>query len=269
MELKKEIKSAIYLILLLGFSLTVFTFVSVGFENSSKYWKVIIGYVLLIILFSLLNKFFKKKYFEYPLLFLYLPLGILVLLVYSALPMMMMTFFGILFLTMCFVIPTSFILINQNFHFIELTKSMEIYINFSFSTCFALLFHKTITKIVFYFVILNENMNRIFEKYELKKAISYINESKNIQFLIYTIYFIYMVIFSIEICSHDGKFSLNLYDKAIAQSFVTFLAFDRLLVNAPKIEFLPSQLFSFIWSSIGKALKGKEEENSEDNKVAE
>lgn len=252
MNLKKEFKSGFLLILIFAVSIVITTLFSYGVDVLSDFWEFVLGYFILLIIILVLDSLFKRKFFKIASIIIILPVGFVFVLLLTTLPLMTSFLFAILYFTTCIFIPAIFILINRKFHFIEMPESMYTYITLSFSTCVALLFHKLITKVVYYFLVLNENMKRTVEKYEISHLLSYINEISNIRFLIYISYFIYMVIFSIEVCWHDKNFSLNMHEKAIAQSFITFLAFDRLLVNSNQIRLLPSEIIKFVWSSLNK-----------------
>ncbi len=44
------------------------------------------------------------------------------------------------------------------------------------------------------------------------------------------------------------------YDKSILQAFITFLAFDNIVLNCSDIKTLPTQALTLIYSSLKKSL---------------
>lgn len=91
------------------------------------------------------------------------------------------------------------------------------------------------------------------KKYKLDELIEYIINRQNIRFAIYVSFFIYIFIYSFQMLENSSLFVTDLRDKAILQSFLCFLAYDRLLLNSKIVALMPSKLLNkFLISIIGK-----------------
>ena len=80
----------------------------------------------------------------------------------------------------------------------------------------------------------------------------------NIRFLIYGLYVVLLLVTNFHNFENSTLTDNLLNDKAILQSFVTFIAFDRLLVLLTKLDFKPSDLLEKIGKSINNKLKDLE-----------
>ena len=83
-------------------------------------------------------------------------------------------------------------------------------------------------------------------KYKVKELIHYIFTLNNIRFCIYTIYFIFMIIYSVKYLESDTNNELN----AILQSFLTYLAFDNIIINTKNISLSPVEFLKKMINTI-------------------
>ncbi|MBZ9731692.1 hypothetical protein LB467_18570, partial [Salegentibacter sp. JZCK2] len=100
------------------------------------------------------------------------------------------------------------------------------------------------------------------KKYKFKELTDYLISGNNIRFMIYISYFIYLLLFNIFDLQNQNLYSNSMIDKAVLQSFITFIAFDNVLKNFKNLEFKPSELFNRILLSITGEDK-KEEKTKE------
>ncbi|NBA84772.1 hypothetical protein GVN16_03330 [Emticicia sp. CRIBPO] len=87
---------------------------------------------------------------------------------------------------------------------------------------------------------------KIFEN----ELTNYMLSEANIKLMIYFFYLVYLIVFNTLIFQGRSYFSNPNIDKAILQSFVTFIAFERIIVNLKVLEFRPSKLLKYLKDSL-------------------
>ncbi|MEC8883956.1 MAG: hypothetical protein VYD98_04805, partial [Bacteroidota bacterium] len=63
-------------------------------------------------------------------------------------------------------------------------------------------------------------------------------------------FFIYLIVFSFQFLQNSSVFEIAEKDRAVYQSFLCFLAFDRLLLNSKRFILMPSELLKRMINSI-------------------
>lgn len=168
---------------------------------------------------------------------------------------------------------------------------MQIFLYYAISLIFPILFSKSIkyfnlgliinpttltylqwTATVFIAVLFNFQIRTIINKltfmpikssnhlkpYNLEKLTDSLLSENNVRFIIYGLYVILLV--AINFRSFENVSILN--DKAILQSFVTFIAFDRLLTLLKQLDFKPSDFLIQIAKSIVNQFRSHEKKQS-------
>jgi hypothetical protein len=109
------------------------------------------------------------------------------------------------------------------------------------------------------------------KKFRLDELIAHIINKENIRFVIYISFFIYLVVYSYKMLGNSSILETSLHDKAILQSFLCFLAFDRVILNSKQVVLLPSIFLNKLINSITQkekdGLEKENEENVEKNKA--
>ena len=109
-----------------------------------------------------------------------------------------------------------------------------------------MLFFKTFLRITDKFSILRLDSSKKMKKYQIKELIHYIFTLNNIRFCIYVIYFIFMIFYSIQFLENNITYKSN----AVLQSFLTYLAFDNIIMLKKQIFFSPIEFLKKIIFSI-------------------
>lgn len=120
------------------------------------------------------------------------------------------------------------------------------YLQWTATVFIAVLFNFQIRKILNKFTIMPIKNSKNLKSYNFEKLTESLLSENNIRFIIYAIYVILLV--SINFRSFENVSKIN--DKAILQSFVTFIAFDRLLTLLKQLDFKPSVFLIIIAKSI-------------------
>lgn len=86
-----------------------------------------------------------------------------------------------------------------------------------------------------------------YEKY-FKEMVEYVYQPANIQFVVYFLYVVYLVIATIFQFQTDGKPLFgNGRDMAVLESFLVFIAFSNMKMRREKASFSFSELFRMMW----------------------
>ncbi|MDT0643315.1 hypothetical protein RM553_10785, partial [Zunongwangia sp. F363] len=162
--------------------------------------------------------------------------------------------FGLIFLG--FIAPSSlilFFLIFQGPEIIfgyDLTASLKIYIYLTFQFIFVMIYGE---RLIF---LWNKKLS-LDKPIEVRKAqfdlvLSIMNRER-FRFLIYLSYFVFLIITASTTLNNTPLLEGYGLNTAVLQSFVTFLAFDRLLLNKNLFVFEP-RLFIQKFSKVFKAM---------------
>jgi chromate transport protein ChrA len=230
-------------------------FLSMGMEhlNTTKNYNWIfyfLGYVTLLILFNWLHRKFPNKLLEYINYGISFPLSIVLFLFQFAIPTMGLIIHTTLFILLSFSLPLILIRLNDYFNYFNLTDQTIIFINLTFATCFSVAFYKLILNIVYRFGPFRIKSSEKIKKFKLDELTEYVLNKENIRFIIYSSFFIYLLIFSFQYLQNSSIFEIGEKDRAVYQSFLCFLAFDRLLLNSKRFILMPSELLKKMLNSI-------------------
>ncbi|MDB5228286.1 MAG: hypothetical protein JWN78_2479 [Bacteroidota bacterium] len=143
----------------------------------------------------------------------------------------------------CILIPASLLKLNNFFHWFTLTNATSTYILISSGCIIAIVLHEQLSKVILYLTSKIQN-----ETY--KDIIDYLISEKNIKFVIYLAYLIFLAVYNVNNLEGSSFYNSPELDKAVLQSFITFLAFERVLINFKESEFKPTQLLTRIKDSI-------------------
>lgn len=92
------------------------------------------------------------------------------------------------------------------------------------------------SKIIFYInSILNSNRTEKKEKAQLNLTLTIINKKKII-FTLYSMYFLFLIPYSIFLLSNKNIFEIENLDRSIFNAFITYTAFERILANKNNIK---------------------------------
>lgn len=246
MNKKKEIKAGIILLGILLLSIIIIYLFSMSME---KIGKVLIGYLILFISVSILSSRLSNKFIKVMNLIISFPFAIIYVILKFSMPVSSTILHGFIYFVIVIFLPLVFMKINSHFEFLPLSKENYIFITLTFSSIVSIVFYKYIIEFVFKFSPIGLNDPQKAEKLKLKELIEYLITPQNIRFLIYSLYFVYLCIFSFKYFERKSFFETELIDAAIMQAFLAFLAFDSLRMNSKEIKILPTILLKKILES--------------------
>ncbi|MCD8401305.1 hypothetical protein G1K66_12320 [Tenacibaculum finnmarkense] len=255
MNIKKESKSTIFVLIIIIISLVIMFLLSMGMKHLNyaknlNWLFYFLGYIFLLIFVHWLRKKFPNKMLEYIDIGISFPLAIFLLLFQFTIPSIGLVLHIFLFVLFSFAFPLLLLRINEYFDYVTLTEQTTLFINLTFATCFSVAFYRQLLSFIYQFGPFKIKNSEKMKKFRLDELTEYVLNKENIRFIIYSSFFIYLIIFSFQLLQNSSVFEIAEKDRAIYQSFLCFLAFDRILLNSNKFILLPSQLLKKMINSI-------------------
>jgi hypothetical protein len=234
-----ERKASLWVIGLFAFTFLILWVFSKG---------MIVTMIVIVVYFFLLNilSYFERKFDNRILkiinLFLSVPLALVFIIGDITIPVITLLMHTIYFFTLAFMFPIGLILINHAFKIIDLSKGTQVFVALTIGALESVVLYKYIIRLVYSFSPIKVNNSEKYEKFKLKELTEYLLTPKNIKFIFYTLYFIYLIIFSIMYLENKIFFISQTIDFAVLQAFLVFLAFDSLVTNSKEIRVIPTKL---------------------------
>lgn len=246
---------------ILGIGLVLIFLILWMFANTE--WMKILGYTLMadvvisIVLATVLDMFKKKgkiiSAIEKGVQWNMLLLWVVIMLIFPS----MLILFGLLF-----VVFAPFSVINVLLKASELSQPTVLFVSLSVGAIISAHYSKPL------FVWINKSLTRNGHRYEkyFPMLVEYVYKSSNIQFVIYFLYVLYLVVSTIYRFEMGGKPIWGSdTDLAVLESFLVFVAFSNMKAKHEVAQFRFSELFPIIFSmwtthdSIEEDLKDGEE----------
>jgi len=152
---------------------------------------------------------------------------------------------------------------NKHFNYIPLREETMLFIGITSSTIIAITFYNSILKLLHIVPPFRIKHSKKNQKFRLDEILEYFFTKENLRFTIYTAFFIYLIFYSFKLFEGEYDVVINKIDKATLQSFLCFIAYDRLLLNSKSVSALPSVILNKVFNSITQ--KEKEKENIKEN----
>ena len=208
------------------------------------------AYIILCILAFQINKKYNKKFINVVVQIIFIPVTFLSLFTAIAMPIISIQATLGLYLFFSFLIPLILYQVDQVFHILTLNFETWVYIMNTCGVVIAFIFHKQIKFILYKLFPFTSKKSKTLKKYNLEELNNYVISESNIRFVIFSFYFVYLIIINFMSLENNSFYDNPAVDKAILQSFVTFIAFDRVLSTLKQTEFRPSELVDKIWINI-------------------
>lgn len=161
-----------------------------------------------------------------------------------------------LYLFFAGIIPLAFFLFDQMSDLINLNFPTHIYIIVTFSVVFATLGNAQLKKLIYLVSPFRLTQLQKLKKIDFKELTDYLLSESNIKFIIYSIYFLYLIIINLFNFQQNSFYSNPETDKAVLQSFITFIALERLVTNLKELDFKPSEMIKRLLDTMTNNDKG-------------
>lgn len=214
------------------------------------FWWIIVFYIMGGFFFYFIQKFFKYKILKYLFNAWIFPVLSVFGLIQLFVPFMVIQVHLMYYVLIAIFIPVVFYLIDKLINITQINNALYLYIILTFSVIFGTIFNKQIKHIVYVFSPFRVYYSKKLKKYKFKELTDYLISENNIKFMIYLSYFAYLLIFNIFNLQNQNFYNNPILDKAVLQSFITFIAFDSVLRNFKSLEFKPSEMLNKIINSI-------------------
>jgi hypothetical protein len=154
------------------------------------------------------------------------------------------------------IIPILLYTLDRVFGILDLKITTHIYLIVTFSVITATLMNKQMKALTYRFSPMQLYSTHISKRFEFNGLTEYFLSEHTIKFVIYFSYFLYLLIFNLFTFQEHSLYSSPLMDRAVLQSFITFLALERLISNLKDMDFKPSEMLKLLLNSIDGSDKG-------------
>ena len=219
-------------------------------NNQYKYLYIFIGYIFFVLL---LPKNIKYKHYPSIHKILLFPISVIYFILSLIMPFIALLANIITYIFAAGVWLLVILSYLKNYNIITISYPTIIYISATFISIISIVCREILLNFTYNYGIMrvrkSEKMNRI----KVKELTDGVITRNVVRFSIYSFYFIYIVIFSLYYINNIDMITSE-YDKSIIQAFITFLAFDNIVLNCSDIKTLPTQALTLIYNSLKKSL---------------
>lgn len=252
-HLNKELFSLILIvtsgIIILGLAVGIVFLVDTLLDVSYGIWFVL-GYILLCAILFIVGKRTKHKVLLQIHRLLVLPFTLFIGFLSVAMPYFVLQIHLFVYLFFSSIIPILFYRLDRITGLLDLKITTHIYLIVTFSVITATLMNKQIRHLTYRFSPMKLYSTHISKRFEFNRLTDYFLSEHTIKFVIYFSYFIYLLIFNLFTFQEHSMYSSPLMDRAVLQSFITFLALERLISNLKDLDFKPSEMLKLLLTSI-------------------
>lgn len=264
----KEIIAGVIIALLISLMAAVFYltyYLSNKVEIQPTWVWLIIIYITTSCTLFLISIHYKNKKLHFFAEIYLTPFYIFIAIAGLLLPMITLLFQYTLYLMISFVIPGLVLKLLAYFQILTLPNELKIYIILTSAVFIAVLFNSQLRKFVQWLSSLYTKSYSFAKNAKLNSLTDYVASQNIIKFLIYSIYVILLITMNIYKLQGKSLYNNTNYDVAILQSFVTFLAFDKVHALLVQLDFKFSNLLAMLIYSIRSLMNfNAEEDNQED-----
>lgn len=244
---KKEKKAGV--ILIIGFIIFILIFVipvhfiDLNSKNGIYLLLLFFGYLVLSFWIGSLENKTTNRFLKWLIYIFTAPMAVIYFVLKFGLPFMTVILNFILYLILSFV-PVLFIGFLNKTKIILISHEEFIFWSLTIATIISVTCNKYILKFIIKHSPAFTNNRHGKDTIELKELTKYIFNPNNIRFLIYFLYFIFMLFFSVAYLRGESVYSNKLLDNSILQAFLVFLAYDSIRINSKDLKLLPSKILS-------------------------
>ncbi|MEO8236564.1 MAG: hypothetical protein ABI576_00550 [Flavobacterium sp.] len=227
----------------------------IGSLKYSRYY-FSIYFLLFVILYFLSNRV-KGKILQLLFKIVALPFSILFAIITIGIPFISLFMHIILYVLISTILPLTFFSLQSRNFFPTISLQLATYIALTLTFISSVLFHRQIIYLVHAISPARLKTSEKLRPYNIEELSKYLLSESNIKFVIFSIYLLLLAFINFSNLQNDQYFSSQDVDKAVLQSFATFLAFDRIISNLKQLEFKPSEMLDKIRKGIGNKIDSK------------
>lgn len=237
---KQEIKATIliFLINIIAALIVIgFNYIIENVEKLKYFGVAILAYIALNIIFNFLNFKLDNRIIKVITTILGFPAALFTATISVLIPALMIQVYLILYLIISVIVPLIILRLDEKFHLTNFSIEAWIYLIITVGVITATLFNRQIQNIIFRIIPFTAIKKEREERSKIIELCNYIISTSNIKLVIYSLYFIGLLLFNFFTFQDSSFFDTKNIDKAILQSFITFLAFERMFANLKISEF--------------------------------
>lgn len=258
-NINKELFSLILIvtsgILILGLALGIVYFIDTLLEMRLGIW-YIIGYLLIIATLYTVGRRTKNPIVKRIKRLFLLPLTLFIGFLSVAMPYFVLQIHLFVYLFFSSIVPILLYRFDRFTGLLDLKITTHIYLIVTFSVITATLMNKQMKQLTYRFSPMQLYSRHISKRFDFNQLTDYFLSEHTIKFVIYFSYFLYLLIFNLFTFQEHSLYSSPLMDRAVLQSFITFLALERLISNLKDLDFKPSEMLKLLLTSISGSDKG-------------
>ena len=252
----KEFFSTLILLLIGAASIIILstTMILIEWFYQMPYFTV---FVLIYIVLGGLTLFLQNKKTHILLkilgILIFAPIALIFVLIKSAQPVFVIIVAVLLFFALSSLLPISIEIINKSLDSKHLNEDIITLIVWSGTSSMAIIFFRPISEIVKRLLryYSSEKLNNSY----IPRITGYLITIENVRMVIYAWFFIYLTAYSIQLFRETDLVIDQFKDQAILNSFLIFLALDRVILYSKKVPFKSSNLLSRVLVSIRKSMR--------------
>lgn len=226
----------------------------------------LISYLILFVLLSVINLKVNNKLLDKISQIILFPLGVLFAILTVILPFWALLIHLMLYFIIAFLIPELPYRALNYFHILDfLNEPTVLYLRITLTVLISVLFNPILRDIVCLISPVRIKTSKKLKPYKLDKLTDYFLSSENVRFLVYGAYVLALLITNYYYFQGLSFNKSTELDKALLQSFVTFIAFERAFSLMKQLNFRPSELLTKIYNSIVNKVDDLENKNSKQN----
>lgn len=267
----KEKKAAV--ILIIGFIIFVLIFIipvhfiNLNSENGIYVFLIFLVYMFMSFWIGSLATKTTNQFLKWLIYILIAPMAVIYFVMKYSMPFITVIFNFILYVGISFV-PILLIGFLNKMKIILISHEEFIFWSLTIATIISVMCNKYILKFILKHSPAFTNNRNGKDTIEMKELTKYIFNPNNIRFLIYFLYFIFMLLFSVAYLRGESVYNKKLLDNSILQAFLVFLAYDSIRINSKEIKLLPSIILSRFWRAFiyDETLNEDEQKSENQNK---
>lgn len=247
----KEIKSTAALIGLFVFSIIILLFLIVSFEtlkDSPFIWMYMVAYIILVTILGLANRKFTNRFLRYLFLILLSPILIPFVLLKIVFPILPTLLAIMIYFAFSVMVPLITVIILELSDYFGQNVEIRTIILYGGTSIISVLFSKQILKTTRLFM--RYNTSDKFKNSNIPEITDYILDVRNVRMIIYGCFCVILIVYSIDYINGFTSENAEKHQRTIVNSFLIYLAFDRMLLFSKDVHFKSSELLEKIMESI-------------------
>jgi len=255
-NIQKEIISMIALLFVNVIMFFSIIFFGIVFDYIPKIenWKIkLISYLFILIILYVLHK--KHKIINVVYQIFAFPFTVFFTVFTIGIPFLMLQFHLLIYLALCTMIPVSLYELYEYLQYPPLSIQLKVYFLLSFTVMCSVIFQKQIKYMVHAISPARLKTSEKLKPYNIEELSNYLLSENNIKFVVFAIYFIIIVMVNFYNFQDSSYYETEKIDKAVLQSFVTYISFDRIISSLKQVEFKPSEMIKKMIHSINNKIE--------------